>query len=332
MKMDYSKTLVLDRRNLQSLLTMSDINDAIEEAFVAYGNGYWEVPAKIIFSQEQYDGDFGAMPAYCHEPEYIAIKWGGVHNRNPAIGLPTTLTQIILSDPKTAWPLAIAEGAWITEMRTGAAAGVATKFMARHDSRTLAVIGAGAVGRRAAESINLVRSLESIRIASRSFTSAEKYASEMTEKLDVPVTAVKSIESAVQGVDIVIIATPARSPQIMAGWIEPGTHINAMGADSPGKQELDPRILEKSRIIVDHKSQAQVCGEIHLPLRQKSLTEAAIIGDVGEMVTGQVTGRRSDSDITVFDGTGMALEDAAVVHLAYHKARSRGVGQFICLQ
>ncbi len=194
------------------------------------------------------------------------------------------------------------------------------------------MIGAGAVGRRAAESINLVRSLKSVRIASRSFVSAEKYAYEMTEKLGVPVTPVKSIQSAVQGADIVSIATPARSPQIMAGWIEPGTHINAMGADSPGKQELDPRILEKSHIIVDHKSQARVCGEIHLPLQQRLLTEAAIIGDVGEVVTGQVPGRRSDSDITVFDGTGMALEDAAVAHLAYQKACSRGVGQFICFQ
>jgi ornithine cyclodeaminase/alanine dehydrogenase-like protein (mu-crystallin family) len=111
MQKDYSRTLVLNRQTLQSLMTMSDINRAIEVAFLAYGKGHWEIPAKTIFTQEHYDGDFGAMPAYCREPEYIAVKWGGVHNRNPQIGLPTTLTQIILSDPETAWPLAIAEGA-----------------------------------------------------------------------------------------------------------------------------------------------------------------------------------------------------------------------------
>ena len=148
MQSEVPQTLLLNRSTLQSLLTMLDVNQAIEDAFLAYGNGHWEVPAKIIFSQAQYDGDFGAMPAYCHEPEYIAIKWGGVHNRNPQIGLPTTLTQIILSDPQTAWPLAIAEGAWITEMRTGAAAGIATKYMARPDAGLLAVNGAGAGGRR----------------------------------------------------------------------------------------------------------------------------------------------------------------------------------------
>lgn len=311
---------------------MSDVNGAIEEAFRVYGEGHWEVPAKILFPQEPYDGDFGAMPAYCHQPEYIAIKWGGVHNRNPEIGLPTTLTQIILSDPKTAWPLAITEGAWITEMRTGAAAGIATKFMARSDAEVLAVIGAGAVGRRAAESISQVRSLESVRVASRTFASAETFAAEMSAKLRLPVSPAKSIQSAVQGADIVTIATPAREPQIMAAWIEPGTHINAMGADSLGKQELDPHILQKGRIIVDHKSQARLCGEIHLPLQSQLLKETAVVGDIGEVAAGHLSGRLSDSEITIFDGTGMALEDAAIVHLAYHLARERGLGQVIDLQ
>jgi alanine dehydrogenase len=332
MQAEYSQTLLLNRPTLQSLLTMSEVNQAIEDAFLAYGNGHWEVPAKIIFPQEQYDGDFGAMPAYCHEPEYIAIKWGGVHNRNPQIGLPTTLTQIILSDPQTAWPLAIAEGAWITEMRTGAAAGIATKYMARPDAGVLAVIGAGAVGRRAAESISRVRSLESVRVASRTFASAQKFAAEMAEKLSVPVAAVESIQSAVQGADIVNIATPARAPLIMADWIEPGSHINAMGADSPGKQELDPNLLARCHIIVDHKSQARIYGEIHQPLQQQLLSETAVAGDIGEVVAGRVDGRQSDSDITVFDGTGMALEDAAVVYRAYHMACEQGVGQVISLQ
>jgi ornithine cyclodeaminase/alanine dehydrogenase-like protein (mu-crystallin family) len=118
----------------------------------------------------------------------------------------------------------------------------------------------------------------------------------------------------------------------MADWIEPGSHINAMGADSPGKQELDPRILEQSHIIVDHKSQARIYGEIHLPLQQQLLSESTVAGDIGEVVAGQVPGRQSDKDITVFDGTGMALEDAAVVYRAYHMAREQGLGQVISLQ
>jgi alanine dehydrogenase len=193
------------------------------------------------------------------------------------------------------------------------------------------VVGADAVGRRAAESIRLLCTLESIRVASRSLASAEKYAAEMTVKLGIPVTAVKSVQSAVQGADIVSIATPARTPQIMADWIKPGTHINAMGADSPGKQELDPCILQNSRIIVNHKDQARICGEIHLAIQQELLTGAAVAGDIGEVVAGRVPGRYSDSDITVFDGTGMALEDAAVVYLAYRKAQAQKIGQLIDL-
>ena len=153
----------------------------------------------------------------------------------------------------------------------------------------------------------------------------------MTEKLSVPVTAVDSVMSAVQGADIVNIATPARAPLLMADWIEPGSHINAMGADSPGKQELDPRILTHGHIIVDHKSQARIYGEIHQPLQQQLLSETAVAGDIGEVVAGRVPGWQSESDITVFDGIGMALEDAAVIYRAYHVARERGLGQVIDL-
>jgi ornithine cyclodeaminase/alanine dehydrogenase-like protein (mu-crystallin family) len=117
----------------------------------------------------------------------------------------------------------------------------------------------------------------------------------------------------------------------MADWVEPGTHINAMGADSPGKQELDPHILTQGRIIVDHKSQARIYGEIHRPLQQHLLSESAVAGDIGEVVAGRVLGRKSDSDITVFDGTGMALEDAAVAYRAYHLARRQGLGTVIDL-
>ena len=324
-------TLVLSRSVLESLLTMADVNEAIEKAFFSYGKGQWETPTKIIFPQEEYDGDFGAMPAYCRNPEYIAIKWGGVHNNNPSLGLPTTLTQIILSDPRTAWPLMIAEGALITQMRTGAAAGIATRHMARPDARVLAVVGAGAVGRRAAESISLVRSLSLIRVASRTPASAERYAVEMSARLGIPVCAMDSVQSAVEDADIVCIATPARSPQIMADWIRPGTHINAMGADSPGKQELDPALLQKSRIIVDHKGQAKVYGEIHRPLQAGLLDETAVAGDIGEVVAGSVSGRCAADEITLFDGTGMALEDAAVAHMVHRKARDLGLGEEIRL-
>jgi alanine dehydrogenase len=203
--------------------------------------------------------------------------------------------------------------------------------MARPEARVLAVIGAGAVARRSAESISLVRSLKTIRVASRTLASAEIFTCEMTEKLGVPVTAATSIESAVRGADIMNIATPARAPLIMADWLAPGVHINAMGADSPGKQELDPQILMQSHIIVDHKSQARIYGEIHRPLQQQLLPDTAVADDIGEVVADRIPGRQSNSDITVFDGTGMALEDAAVVYRAYHLARERGLGQVIDL-
>ena len=321
-------TLVLSRPDLEKLLTMAGVNAAIENAFRSYGLGKWDTPTKIIFPQEEHNGDFGAMPAYCHDPEYIAIKWGGVHNHNPSRGLPTTLTQIILSDPATAWPLLIAEGALITQMRTGAAVGIASKYMSRSDSRVLAIIGAGAVGRRAAESICLVRKLTEIRVADAKPENARFFAREMEALLGLPVNLSSSVEQAVRGADIISVATPSRAPFIMAEWIAPGTHINAMGADSPGKQELDPAILLKARIIADSVSQALVYGESQSAVREGLLPKEKILGHIGEVVAGSLPGRLSPEEITVFDGTGLALEDAAVAHMAYKKARKETAGTY----
>ena len=321
-------TLVLSRTDLEKLLTMPEVNTAIEDAFRSYGQGAWDTPTKIIFPQERYNGDFGAMPAYCHDPEYIAIKWGGVHNHNPSIGLPTVLTQIILSEPATAWPLLIAEGALITQMRTGAAVGIATKYMAREDARVLAVIGAGAVGRRAAESISLVRALSEIRVADTSLEQAALFAKEMEERLGVPTRPLPGVEEAVRGADIVSVATPSRKAFIMADWVAPGTHINAMGADSPGKQELDPAILAHARIIADSVDQALVYGEVQTAIREGLLAREKILGHIGQVVAGLVPGRAGPEEITVFDGTGLALEDAAVAYMAHNKARAARDGSY----
>lgn len=321
-------TLVLSRADLEKLLTMTDVNKAIENAFRAYGRGKWDVPTKIIFPQEEHNGDFGAMPAYCHDPEYIAIKWGGVHNRNPARGLPTTMNQIILSDPATAWPLLIAEGALITQMRTGAAVGIATKYMSREDSRVLTIIGAGAVGRQAARSVSLVRKLTEIRVADAKLENARFFAREMEALLGLPVNLSSSVEQAVRGADIISVATPSREPLILADWVEPGTHINAMGADSPGKQELDPAILLKARIIADSVSQALLYGESQSAVREGLLPREKILGHIGEVVAGNLPGRISPEEITIFDGTGLALEDAAVAHMVYNKARKENAGAY----
>ena len=321
-------TLALSRTDLEKLLNMADVNTAIEDAFHAYGRGLWDAPTKIIFPHAQYNGDFGAMPAYCHEPEFIAIKWGGVHNRNPDIGLPTVLTQIILSDPATAWPLLIAEGALITQMRTGAAVGIATNYMARQDARVLAIIGAGAVGRRAAESVSLVRDLSEIRVADTNIEQARRFAEEMESRLGVPVRPLPGVEEAVRGADIVSVATPSRRAFIMAGWIAPGAHINAMGADSPGKQELDPAILAKARIIADSVDQALVYGEVQTAVREGLLAREKILGHIGQVVAGLLPGRAGPEEITVFDGTGLALEDAAVAYMVHNKARAAREGSY----
>ena len=157
---------------------------------------------------------------------------------------------------------------------------------------------------------------------------ARLFAKDMEAKLGLPVRPMPGAEEAVRGADIVSVATPSRKAFIMADWVGPGTHINALGADSPGKQELDPTILLKARIIADSVDQALVYGEVQSAVREGLLGKEQILGNIGQVAAGLLPGRTSAEEITVFDGTGLALEDAAVADMAHTKARSVRAGTY----
>lgn len=311
------ETLLLTQSEVRSLVTVEEAVAAVEEAFAAHGRGETLMPAKVYIDLERYHGDFRAMPAYFSGA--AGLKWVNAHPENPAKhGLPTVRGMYILSDPATADPLAVMDATWLTAARTGASAAVATRHLARAGARSVGFVGSGAQARTLLGAMRVV--LQDLEIVAADHTpeAADRFAAEAGGRAG-------SLADAA-GCDIVCTATPSLSPVVDRAWIRPGTHINAMGADGHGKQELDPRILLDGLVVVDDIAQAQGSGEVNVPLRKGQLALEDLGANLGEIVAGRKTGRADDQQITIFDSTGLAIQDVALARVVYRAAREKGVG------
>ncbi len=321
------KVLLLSRREVDKLISMRETIEAVEEAFRAKGLGKVQMPPKSYVFFNRYQGDFRVMPAYLEDMEAAGVKIVNVHPQNPSkYGMPTVMATIVLIDPRTGAPLAIMDGTTITNVRTGAAGAVAAKYLARKDSRVVAMIGAGVQARFQLLALNEIFKIEEVRVNDSAEKNAKKYASEMEKQLSIDVKITDTPE-AVQDADIIVTTTPVREPLIMNEWIPEGVHINAIGADAPGKEELDPKILKRAKIVVDDWEQASHSGEINIPLSKGMLTCDEIYAEIGEIISGRKPGRTSRDEITVFDSTGLAVQDIATDWIVYKKAKKMGKGQ-----
>lgn len=314
-------TLILTRGETEALLDMEHVVGAVEGAFAAYGRGEAYMPAKVYLELPQHDGDFRAMPAYLDGA--AGVKWVNSHPKNPERHrLPAVMGIYILSDPATAAPLAIMDATSITAYRTGAAGAVASKYLAVGRPRTLGFIGCGVQARVLLAAHQVLYTNLELRMADLHADAAERFASEAGGR------AVSLADAA--ACDIVCTSTPSRTPVVQRAWIGAGTHINAMGADGPGKQELDPAILRDAKVVIDDEHQAHHSGEINVPLESGELRVETIYGTLGAIVAGTKAGRTGD-EITVFDSTGLAIQDVAVARMIYELARERGAGTLIPL-
>jgi alanine dehydrogenase len=308
-------TLLLDRNSVKTLMRMADVINVVEEAFRMCGEGKGKMPAKVYLSVEH--GDFRAMPAAL--PGCAGMKWVNVHPGNPSRGLPSVMAVLIYSDPETGYPLAIMDATEITAYRTGAAAAIASKYLARRSPHTMGVVGAGYQAYT-----QILAHAELFNPISISASDISKAAVDRLAQ-SLPHFSIRkcSIQKAVAS-DVVCTLTPSRSPVVKREWIRPGTHINAVGADAPGKQELDPSILKEAIVVVDDLTQASHSGEINVPIQRGIYSIAAVYGTLPEIVAGKKKGRTDNGAITVFDSTGIAVEDIAVAKLLFEKARQAG--------
>ena len=321
------KTLILGRTDMIGLLEPAEYNDCVEHAYRMHAEGrvYMEPKGHIVV--DRYPGEWEVMPSYIEEPEAAACKWVSIREDNAEFDLPTVFSILIYTHPETGFPLAICDGSHHTMMRTGSSAAVSAKWLARRDSEVLAILGAGTVARGSLATCKDVFPWREVRVWSRSRETLDRFVEEEQPLYpDLEIKPSIALEEVVRGADVIVTGTHARRWIVDDAWVSPGAHIAALGADLEGEQELDPRILRRARIFVDDMRQCVTDGEINVPLREGTISEADVAGEIGKVIIGELEGRQSEDQITVFDSTGIALQDSATVPLEYERAVAAGVG------
>ncbi len=324
------KLRLLNMAEVERTLSMSDVLGLVEKAFEERGRKRVQMPPKSYLFFSKFSGDLRVMPAYLEGMNEAGVKLVNVHPDNPSkYGLPTVLATIVLFAPETGAPISIMDGTRITAMRTAAASGIAVKYLARKDAKVLGVIGAGYQSLFQLEALNEVMKLESVKIFDMIEGKADNLAVMARKKFGLSVGKAATAEEAVRGSDVVVTITPARAPIVRSEWVVKGMHINAIGADALGKEELEAGMLSRAKIVIDDWEQASHSGEINVPLSKKIITRANIYAEIGEIVAGDKPGRVSEDEITVFDSTGMAIQDVITAWHAYEVAEEKGIGQEI---
>ncbi|MEM7679080.1 MAG: ornithine cyclodeaminase family protein [Myxococcota bacterium] len=307
---------ILTQSQVRDLIKMDIAVQAVESAFVAYGRGETQMPPKVYLDFSNHNGDLRAMPAAMGA--VAGLKWVNSHPDNPAkFGLPSVMGLYVLSDPATAKPLALLDATLLTAVRTGAAAAVASKYLSQRH-QTFGMIGCGVQSDFLIEAHRVLYPEIEVVAADRVPTAAERVVERWGGRAG-------SVADAA-ACDIICVATPSRTPIIGRALVSNGAHINAMGADAEGKQELEAELLAASSIFVDDFAQASHSGEINVPLSKGALRQEDLAGSICDVVAQKIAGRPGPDAITVFDSTGLAIQDLALAQAIFEAAKASGVG------
>ncbi|WP_430504324.1 ornithine cyclodeaminase family protein [Haloparvum sp. PAK95] len=313
------QTLLLNSADVSENAQMPDVIDAIEDAFRAYERGDAQMPAKSYIDLPEYAGDFRSMPAYLDAGDWDAagIKWVNVHTENPEKhDLPTVMGTMIYSDPKNAFPLAIMDGTELTMKRTGAAAAVATDHLAVADATSLGIVGAGVQAYTQLEAIAKVRDIQEVVISDLDEERVARFIEAFEDQFDVRA----GTPGEAAACDVLSTVTPVEDPIINREDVGEHTHINAMGADAEGKHEIADEVLLDATLVIDDHEQCTHSGEINVPYHAGTLTDEDIYGEIGQIVTGKKAGRTEETGFSVFDSTGLAIQDVAAARVVYEHA------------
>lgn len=318
--------LLLTSGEVQSLLTLDECISAVEHAFRAYGEGRAVPPAVLSMHTEA--GGFHVKAGVLDlERSYFAAKVNGNFPENGSrFALPTIQGVIVLCDAENGTPLAVMDSRDITSLRTAAATAVAAKYLARSDSRTVTICGCGTQGRIQLRALSRVCRLETAFAYDRDGERALRFSDDLTSDLGIAVKPVFDLAAAVRQSDICVTCTTSRQPLLGYDDVSPGTFIAAVGADNPQKQELQPSLMARSKIVCDILEQCAVMGDLHHALDAGVVTQANVHAELGEVVAGKKPGRESREEVTIFDSTGMALQDVAAAAFLYEKAQRQGSG------
>jgi ornithine cyclodeaminase len=314
--------LVLNQQEVEELLDMEGCIEAMAEALSSLARGEVHVPLRVVVKPPAEDTFIGLMPAHRGggTPLY-SLKTVCVMPDNPARGLDAHQGTVTLFDGETGETRAIMNASAITAIRTAAVSAVATRLLAREDSRELGILGAGVQARSHLEALRLVRDFDRVRIFSPTAAHAKALAKEAGAE------AVGTAQEAVEGADVVVTATSAVDPVLRREWLKPGAHLNVIGGRPPKMRELDVATVADSAFYTDKRESAEKeAFDYRDALETGAIGPDHIRGEIGELLIGTAPGRSSPEELTVFRSLGLAVEDLAAAEYVVRRARERGVG------
>ena len=320
--------LVLSRREVEELLDVGALIDALAGAMADLSAGRAVVPNRVGAFVAERDGMLAAMPGYTPSTASLAAKLVTLFPHND--GVPTHQALVAVFDPADGRPLAVLDGTAITAIRTGAGSALATRLLAREDASTLAILGTGVQARAHAAAIPLVRALTEVRVAGRDRAKADALAAELAAQLDLPVRSAESWAAACAGADVVCATTHSLEPVVRRDWLSAGTHVTSVGFDPQGR-EVDDATVADALVVVESRAAALSAppagsNDLVQPIEQGLLDPDRVV-EVGELVEGSRPGRTSADQLTLYKSVGVAVQDGVAATLVLRAAREHGAGR-----
>lgn len=323
------KIFVLSEEDTRQLLELEEVIEAIENVYKEKASGSGKVFPLVFHEFEKGVADMDIKSGTLDKMGVYGLKLVSWFGNNPSKGLPSLSGIVMLFDSSTGLPIGTISAEHMTGMRTGAAGAIGAKYLARNNSEVMLMVGSGHQASyqiRAMQTV--IKGLKKVFVYDPiNFESAKGFISKFEYKLDsIEYIPVQDLETSVANSDIIVTATPSKKPLIMKEWVKAGTHFSCMGSDMSGKQEIDENILKSARLFTDDILQSVSVGEFEVGINNGTITKEDIICEIGDVLTGEYDGRTSDNDITVFDSTGIGLQDIAAGYIAIQKAKKNNIG------
>jgi alanine dehydrogenase len=323
--------LLLGRRDVEELLDVDALIDALAGAMADLSAGRASVPHRVGALVQEREGLLAAMPGYTPSAGALAAKLITLFPHNAGTQWPTHQGVIAVFDPDNGRPMALLDGTVITAIRTGAGSALATRLLAREDAATLAILGTGVQARSHARAVTRVREFRELRVAGRDRAKAAALAEELAGELNLVVRASASWEEACDDADVICATAHALEPVVKREWVSPGTHVTSVGYNPQGR-EVDDATVVDSLVVVESRAAALApfpsgSNDLLQPIEQGLIEADHVHAEVGELVDGQRPGRTSSEEITLYKSVGVAVQDGVAAALVLGAARERGAGR-----
>jgi len=332
-----AKFRVLSGKDIEQVLTLPMAMEAVERAYLQKETGKGQVWPMVFHEFDPGHADLDIKSGNLDENGIFGLKVVSWYGANPEKGLPALFGTSLIFDLSTGMPRAVLNAEGVTGYRTGAAGAIGAKYLARPDSQKLLMVGCGTIAPYLiAATLLAMPQLRQVTVADPKFPgNAAQRLGAVTDKVDhlleqggakrsAELLAADDMEAAVRASDIILTATPSYEPLIRSEWVQPGTHLSCIGADMSGKQEVESALFARARVFGDDRAQCLSVGECEKPHKEGVLTD--LNGEIGQVIAGTVPGRTTPEDVTVFDSTGIALQDLAAAAAILERAEQAGLG------